>query len=114
MENLHKIYVSNNDLPRVIRSCYNEEFNSMPFAQYDLSVQNAVDFNVNATCFKVENDNGALVGYFSIQNGSVKDTYIRKTFRISSYLSAINQLKNEEILLQTGASLSFSRNKILN
>lgn len=114
MEKLHKIYVSNGDIRGIIKACFNEEYNNMNYFYYDSLVDNAVKNSDNSTFFKIENNYGTLVGYFSIKNGVLIDSHIRKTFRNSSYISAINVLQNEEKLLKTNASLSFSRNKILN
>lgn len=114
MEKIHKIYVSPVDIIKIAKSCLNEEYNKMRFDKYDQVVGEVVSKSENSTFFKMENDKGALVGFFSIKQGKLNQSYIRKTFRISSYISAINAVVKEEELLKTNASLSFSRNKILN
>lgn len=115
---VHKIYISPNTFESVIRACYSEEFNGMGYVEFDKLVNIAMLKGPNNTLYgtpyRIENETGALVGFFIIENGVLRDRYIRKTFRISSYLSAINQLIEEEMVLGTNASLSFSRNKILN
>ncbi len=111
---LHKVFISPNNFESVIRACYNEEYNNEFYLSYDSRVNNVLKYNEGGTSFKIENKEGVIVGFFVMKAGVINDTYIRKIFRISSYLSAINQLINEETVLKTNASLSFSRNKILN
>lgn len=111
---MHKIYISPRNFESIIRACYNEEHNGMFYTEYDKLVNNCLNNNNGGTAFKIENETGALVGFFVMKNGTINDTYVRLSFRNNAYLSAVNTLTNEEMVLETNASLSFSRNKILN
>lgn len=114
MEQLHKIFVHKGDQISVVKSCINEEFTGMGHIEYDKIVNDTVRRNETATFFKIESIDGAIVGYTSFEDGKIKDSYIRKTFRKTSYIEAVKVLQGEEILLKTNGSVTYSRNKILN
>jgi hypothetical protein len=114
---LHKVRVG--DFAGVVRAVYaDEDFSFLD--QYgtdsnglDLCVQKAIENIGNAIFFKVENEFGALVGFFTVdlQNLDViPNLHVRnyKAFRTDEYLAAfwalINETYNNSFFTSIGAA----------
>lgn len=101
MIQLNKIRVS--DCASIVRAIYAEETNAF-LNQYHQEAGNGLDICVATTVanigssrfFRVENEHGALVGFFVTDNKNGTDVmpsfHVRATYRTSEYLKAFWQL----------------------
>lgn len=111
---LHKVFVNKQEEFVILRFIFSELYPKMHFIDFDKLVQNKLNSTADCTMFKLENDNGNIAGYIYTIDFKTKEYFLRKIFNNNSYISAVNDLEKEELVLKNNASLSMFKNKIQN